>query len=72
MLEFKIANKKIGNKNPCFVVAELSGNHGGSFKRLKDAPYHARFKLTKEYHKHAKAGKYQIFFKTLNKLMKIY
>lgn len=26
-MEFKIANKKIGDKSPCFIVAELSGNH---------------------------------------------
>ena len=37
-LDFNISNKiKIGNfvvsnKNPCLIVAELSGNHGGKKK----------------------------------------
>lgn len=26
----KIGNKKIGDKNPCFIIAELSANHNGS------------------------------------------
>jgi len=28
----KIKNKQIGNKNPCFIIAELSANHNGSLE----------------------------------------
>ena len=28
----KIGNKEIGNKNPCFIIAELSANHNGSLE----------------------------------------
>lgn len=31
----KIANKKIGHGYPCFIIAEISGNHNQSFKRAK-------------------------------------
>jgi len=76
--EFTKAEQTDGVRTEADLFAEHAQNYldmnGGSvntlkfFERLKDAPYHARFKLTKEYHKHAKAGKYQIFFKTLNSL----
>lgn len=36
----QIANRKIGPEHPCFIVAELSGNHGGNLetaKRMIDA-----------------------------------
>ncbi len=33
--EIKINNKKIGDGNPCFIVAEISGNHNQSFERAK-------------------------------------
>lgn len=47
-------------------------NNGGKentlefFRRLKDAPYHARFKLTKDYHRHAKNGKIGLFFQSFH------
>lgn len=31
----KIGNKKIGHGYPCFIIAEISGNHNQSFKRAK-------------------------------------
>lgn len=35
MRNFKIGNRKIGEGNPVFIVAELSGNHKQSFERAK-------------------------------------
>ncbi len=32
-LEFQIGTKKLGPGNPAFVVAEISGNHGGRLER---------------------------------------
>lgn len=32
MKEFKIGSKKIGGKEPCFIIAELSANHGGDIE----------------------------------------
>ncbi len=32
-LEFQIGTKKLGPGNPAFVVAEISGNHGGKLER---------------------------------------
>ena len=32
---FKIGKVSIGSNQPCAIVAELSGNHGGDFKRIK-------------------------------------
>ena len=32
---FKIGKVFIGSKHRCAIVAELSGNHGGDFKRIK-------------------------------------
>jgi pseudaminic acid synthase len=32
---FKIGKVLIGSNQPCAIVAELSGNHGGDFKRIK-------------------------------------
>ena len=34
-MKFKIGRKYIGHKCPALIVAELSGNHGGSFARIK-------------------------------------
>ena len=34
-MKFKIGRKYIGDKCPALIVAELSGNHGGSFARIK-------------------------------------
>ena len=34
-MEIKIANKKIGDGNPCFVIAEMSANHLQDFERAK-------------------------------------
>tara|TARA_B100000795_G_C22740698_1_gene415217 strand:- start:239 stop:1291 length:1053 start_codon:yes stop_codon:yes gene_type:complete len=34
-MKFKIGRKYIGDKCPVIIVAELSGNHGGSFARIK-------------------------------------
>ncbi|MEM7258158.1 MAG: pseudaminic acid synthase [Pseudomonadota bacterium] len=33
--QIKIANKLIGKDQPCFIVAEMSGNHGQSFERAR-------------------------------------
>ncbi len=32
---FKIGKVLIGKGHPCVIVAELSGNHGGDFSRIK-------------------------------------
>ena len=32
----KIGERKVGNNQPVFIVAEISGNHGRSFKRAKE------------------------------------
>ena len=32
---FRIGKVLIGPNKPCVIVAELSGNHGGNFKRIK-------------------------------------
>src|SRR3989344_6669132 len=32
----KIGNKKIGSGNPCFIVAELSGNHHQKFEEAAE------------------------------------
>ena len=33
--EVKIANKKIGDKHPCFVIAEAGSNHNGKLSQAK-------------------------------------
>ncbi len=33
MPEFKIKNRAIGTGQPCYVIAEMSANHGGSFEK---------------------------------------
>lgn len=35
-MRFKIGNTFVGSNSPCFVVAELSGNHNGKFSRAKE------------------------------------
>ena len=30
---FKIGNRRVGNDQPCYIVAEMSGNHGQSYDR---------------------------------------
>lgn len=35
-MEIKIGKKIINKNNPCFIVAEISANHGGSFKKACD------------------------------------
>ncbi len=32
-MQMKVGNRKIGPGNPIFIVAEMSGNHNGSYKR---------------------------------------
>ncbi len=32
-IEIKIGNKTLGDNHPAYIVAEMSGNHGGSFDR---------------------------------------
>ncbi len=32
-MRFKIGKKIVGNKNHCFIVAEMSGNHSGNFNK---------------------------------------
>ena len=34
-MKFKIGKTVIGENEPCFIVAELSGNHNGDFRRIK-------------------------------------
>ena len=34
-MKFKIGQTTIGQNTPCFIVAELSGNHNGDFNRVK-------------------------------------
>ena len=36
MQELSIGQRKIGGKHPCFVIAEMSCNHLGDFKRAQD------------------------------------
>ena len=33
MKDISILEKKIGNNNPCFIIAEMSGNHNGDINR---------------------------------------
>lgn len=40
--EFKIGNKSVGQGQPCFCVAEISGNHNGDFERAKEIVYAAK------------------------------
>lgn len=40
--EFKIGNKMVGQGQPCFCVAEISGNHNGDFERAKEIIYAAK------------------------------
>ena len=35
-IKFKLGRKFVGDNFPCLVVAELSGNHKGKFKRVKN------------------------------------
>ena len=32
-MNFKIGKKKISQDGKCFIVAEMSGNHNGNFKK---------------------------------------
>jgi len=34
--EIKIGKKTISPKSPCFIIAEMSANHGGDFDKVKD------------------------------------
>ena len=34
MRDIKINKDKIGKNKPCYIVAELSGNHGGNFNEI--------------------------------------
>jgi len=36
MIEFKIANRKIGENHPPFIIAEMSGNHNGDINKALD------------------------------------
>ncbi|MFQ5730310.1 MAG: N-acetylneuraminate synthase family protein, partial [Waddliaceae bacterium] len=35
-MEITIQNRKIGDGHPCFIVAEMSSNHGQNLEKLKD------------------------------------
>ena len=35
MKRFKIGKKFIGISDPCFIVAEISANHGGKIVKVK-------------------------------------
>ena len=41
-MKFKVGNKNIGKNCPALIVAELSGNHGGNFSRVKKLIYAAK------------------------------
>jgi pseudaminic acid synthase len=41
-MQIKIGNKILGKGNPTFIVAEMSGNHGGSLDRAKEIIYAAK------------------------------
>lgn len=34
-MSLKIGNRSVGGKNPCFIIAEASSNHGGDLQRAK-------------------------------------
>ena len=35
MKEICIADKKVGNNNPCYIIAEAGSNHNGDFEIVK-------------------------------------
>lgn len=41
-MKIKIGNKIIGNGRPCFIVAEISGNHNGNINFAKKLIYNAK------------------------------
>jgi N-acetylneuraminate synthase/pseudaminic acid synthase len=41
-MQVKIGNKILGKNNPTYIVAEMSGNHGGSLKNAKEIIYAAK------------------------------
>ena len=41
-MKFKIGKTLVGKNAPNFIVAELSGNHNGEFKRIKKMVYEAK------------------------------
>ena len=34
-MDFKIENKKIGNQEPCYIIAEIGINHNGKLDLAK-------------------------------------
>ncbi|MBT3471393.1 MAG: pseudaminic acid synthase, partial [Gammaproteobacteria bacterium] len=32
----RIGNRQIGGEYPCYLIAEMSGNHGGDIERAKE------------------------------------
>ena len=41
-MKIKIGNKIIGNGRPCFIIAEISGNHNGNINFAKKLIYNAK------------------------------
>ena len=41
-MNIKIGRKIIGNNKPCFIIAEISGNHNGKIKNALKIIYHAK------------------------------
>ena len=41
-MNIRIGGNKIGDDAPCYIVAEMSGNHGGSLDRAKEIIYQAK------------------------------
>lgn len=74
--EFTKAEQTDGIKSEAQLFAEHAKNYldnnGGKantikfFKALQELPYHSRFKLQKEFHKHAKTGRLAKYFQAFN------
>ena len=41
-MNIRIGNKIIGNNKPCFIVAEISGNHNGNINNAKKLIFNAK------------------------------
>lgn len=74
--EFTKAEQTDGIKSETELFQEHARNYldnnGGKgntlkfFTNLRDLPYHSRFKLQRDFHRHAKQGKLSTFFKSFN------
>ena len=41
-MNIRIGNRIIGNNKPCFIVAEISGNHNGNINNAKKLIFNAK------------------------------